>query len=354
MRTTRFSILLSVLLLALILGGCGNQSAGNGGSKGTGNGSATTDSSKEDSTNKITDVRVAAINNTSSHYVYINQLANAINSNSKLQKWTIIETGGIEENHALLERGEADIALTAPATLYQAKHGIGSFKKENKNLRTLWTWVLPPQTMVARKDSGVTTLSDLDGKSIMPGGSGTSTAKIFKTMFENLDINPKYVAGSLDDGVTNMKDGRIVAFGKASPGFVPDATYLQMESSVDLVPVGFSTDEVSKIKETMSYVDFLTVPANTVMSENPEFVTWVAPLMFAANADFSDKLAYDAIKIAIEAKDEIAESYAGTKSVDYIKDTIANSKTATVPLSPGVVDYFEDKGVQVPDELKAK
>lgn len=297
--------------------------------------------------------RLAAINSTSSHYVYVTQVADAINQSST-QRWNVLETGGIADNHVLLEQGEADIAISAPATMYEAVNGLESFEEvgPNDDLRALWTWVLPPQNMVARADAGIEDFGDLDGKPVLPGGTGTSTDTIFRQMFEILDIQPEFLSGSLDDGVTNMQDGRVVAFGKASPGLVPDATYLQMQSSIELTPVGFTPEQVDKISEELPYVDFIEVPADTVVPGAPAFTTWVAPLMFVTQADFSEEDAYAAVKSAAEAQEQISETYKGTESVDYIQDTIENATTAETPLHPGVIRYFEEQGATIPDEVR--
>lgn len=320
----------------LLLGGCG---ANGGGAEGGSGGS----------------YRWAAINSTSSHYVYVTQVADAISQASE-QNWTVLETGGIEENHTLLERDEAQVAISAPATLYQATHGTGTFEDvgPNEDLRVLWTWVIPPQNMVARADADVSSLEDLTGKEVLAGGTGTSTETIFQRMFDILGITPNYVSGSLDDGVEFMQNGRIVAFGKATPGFVPDSTYQQMQSTIDLVPLGFTEQQVNAIKEELPYVSFIQVPADTVIPGAPAFTTWAAPLTNAVRSDFPEEDAYQAVKAAAEAKEEIAEAYQGTKDVDYIDDTIEAALTADTPLHPGVVRYFEEQGAQVPEELIAE
>ena len=297
--------------------------------------------------------RVAAITSTSSHYLYVTQVADAIAGPGN-QSWSVLETGGIADNHVLLERGEADVAISAPATLYEARHGLGTFEEvgSNDDLRVLWTWVVPPQNMVARADAGVTSLEDLNGKSVLPGGTGTSTDTLFREMFDILKIEPKFRSGSLDDGVTSMQDGRVVAFGKASPGLVPDSTYLQMQSSIDLVPVGFSADQVEKIRAELPYVDFGEVPANTVIPGAPEFTTWFAPLAFITTSDFPEEDAYAAVKAASDAQEKIGESYAGTAALDYAEETIAAATTADTKLHPGVIRFFEEQGAEVPDELR--
>jgi TRAP transporter TAXI family solute receptor len=297
--------------------------------------------------------RLAAINSTSSHYIYVTQVTDAINKAGD-QRWNVLETGGIADNHVLLEQGEADVAISAPATMYQAVNGVDSFEDvgPNEELRALWTWVLPPQNMVARADAGVSSFADLEGEPVLAGGTGTSTETIFKTIFEILEVKPKFVSGSLEDGVTNMQDGRVVAFGKASPGLVPDSTYLQMQSSIELAPVGLSQEETEKIKAEVPYLDFIDVPADTVIPGAPEFTTWVAPLMFVTNADFPEEDAYQAVKAAVEAQEQISETYKGTASVDYMEDTIANAVTAETPLHPGALRYFEEQGAEIPEEIR--
>jgi TRAP-type uncharacterized transport system, periplasmic component len=47
--------------------------------------------------------------------------------------------------------------------------------------------------------------------------------------------------------------------------------------------------------------------------------------------------------------DEIEAVYAGVRGVDLVEGTFAY---AAIPLHPGVVRYFEEKGVEVPDNLR--
>lgn len=342
------------IALALIAAGCDTPAEQGGDGDAPEESTEAEDEAGDSGDGEVEEVRLAAITSTSSHYVYVTQVANEISGNSEIQNWSVLETGGIADNHAMLERGEADVIISAPATLYEAVNGVGEFEDvgPQENLRALWTWVIPPQNMVARADAGIEELSDLDGQPVLPGGTGTSTATIFRDMFEILGISPEFLDGSLDDGVTFMTDGTAVAFGKASPGFVPDSTYQQMQSSIDIAPVGFSEDEVGRIQDEMPYVDFVDVPPDTVIEGADGFTTWAAPLVFVTTDDMPEDVAFEAIEAAVGAQDEIAESYTGTADVDYFEDSITTASTGETPLHPGMVSFLEQEGVDVPSEVR--
>lgn len=341
----------TILLAACSGGGTDANVGANGGDAATG---TETEASAPDPAVDSQDVRVGTTQSASAQFVYGTQLSSAINRVSEIQRWNAIETGGSTDNHALLERGEVDVILSIPALLRDAKEGVGAFEEAGPrdDLRLLWTWVHAPQPMVARSDAGVSNVAELDGKPVFPGATGTSTGNIYRDFFEVLDIDPEYVDGSVADAVTYMQDETVVAFGKASAGLAPDSTFLELLASTELTPVGFNSDQTEAILAEYPATTFVEIPPDTVVPGSDSFVTWVIPIPWVTTADFPEDLAYEAIKIATEEQERIAETYPPSGQVDFVTDTIEAAIAGNTPLHPGVVRYFEEQGAEIPDEVR--
>jgi len=86
-----------------------------------------------------------------------------------------VNTGGSVDNIARLRSGETNFGIVQADTLYNATHGLGRFKDQEKfpKLRTVLSLYTETFTILARKDSGIRKLDDLKGKRVNIGNLGS-------------------------------------------------------------------------------------------------------------------------------------------------------------------------------------
>lgn len=261
---------------------------------------------------------------------------------------TIRETGASVDNIRLLSKNQIQMGLVTQDTAFQATHGLGAFKDAKlEKLRTLFIYTHGPQFYMVRKDSGVTSLEQLNGKPFGPGFSGSATESVTMQLFKSLGIEPKWFKGSLADLITAVKDGAIIGFPKGGTPVGLDASFLDIKTTIPITILSFSENQKAKLAKEFPYLVWVNFPDGRIRGVGP-VRTWTVVTSVGATSDLDQTLAYDVIRAAVEHQDELAASYKPVGNANLIEDTLSLS---TVPLSAGSVQYFQEKGVKVPAKL---
>jgi TRAP transporter TAXI family solute receptor len=147
---------------------------------------------------------------------YAVSAAQAINENTDALDVTVVSTGGAVENLHRIARGQIDLGLGTYATIYQAYAGLGNFEgNAMPGLRSLWVHSPATQVWVVREDSGVTTLSQLEGRPFTSGQRGSATEQLAMQILEILGIAPNYQLLAFSDATDAVRDNRSIGYVKA-------------------------------------------------------------------------------------------------------------------------------------------
>jgi len=111
------------------------------------------------------------------YYALGTAMCEAFKRNNPSVACFVKETKGSVENAARLQKGEIQFGILQSDIQFKAISGKGVFKKTGalKNLRALFSTHRETLALVARRDSGIQTLSDLPGKAINIGALTTGT-----------------------------------------------------------------------------------------------------------------------------------------------------------------------------------
>lgn len=298
------------------------------------------------------DVIAGTTSSRSSFFAYYATTAKLLTEAKSPVRLTVSETGGIEENLARMSKGEFNVGLMAMRLLNEAYNGVGKNweGKAQKHQRLLYVFMIAPQAFMVRKDSGVNTVQDLNGKKWSPGHRGSGSEKATMQIMEVLGIKPDYYRGAMADIVRSIKNGETIGFSKGLPGPVLDATMLDIQTNHPIQIIGFSDAEVAKLKK-----DFPSLPHLKLSKELANMPTeqnsWAFVVAASALADLHDDAAYWLTKIAVEKREEIAKAFKAAAGTDPLEATL---EKATVPLHPGAIRYFRERGKTVPAHLIPK
>ena len=288
----------------------------------------------------------------SSFFAYYATTAKLLTQANAPVRLTVSETGGIEENLARMSKKEFDVGLMAMRLVNEAYNGVGKNweGKPQTHQRLLHVFMIAPQAFMVRKDSGVNTVQDLNGKKWSPGHRGSGSEKATMQIMEVLGVKPDYYRGAMPDIVRAIKNGEIIGFSKGLPGYTLDATMLDIQTNHPIQIIGFSNAETTKLKKDFESLPHLTLPAklaNMPQDQN----SWAFVVCASALADLADDAAYWLTKIAIEERTEIAKAFKAAAATDPLEATLDK---ATIPLHPGAIRYFRERGKTVPDRLVPK
>lgn len=275
------------------------------------------------------------------------EMAKIWNESVPAAEVTAITTGGTGDNITKLGFKQVQLGFAVSGVAFYAANGTGDYKTQGKQTALRGVLALHPNVvhMVVRKDSGIKSLKDLNGKSWAPGARGSAT-----------EVNTREMAGvfGIDSGsdmkgfylgynetVENMKSGKIdgatlsAGIGGAA---VKDALALGGWEILSL-----TQDEVDAIvKEYPAYFP-ITIPAGSYAGQTAPILTVAQSSILLAREDLSEDTVYQMTKSFYENLGRLQEKVSAAKAIT--KENGLKGITGVVPLHAGAEKYFREAGV---------
>ncbi|WP_018924908.1 TAXI family TRAP transporter solute-binding subunit [Salsuginibacillus kocurii] len=260
-------------------------------------------------------------------------------------------TAGSPQNINYLHSDDAQIGIVQNGVALQAWEGTGDFEEPMQDMRA-FSYLYPNLAyFVVRADSGIETLQDLEGTEVAPGPVGSGTEVNAREILEEAGIyyeneenaSPNYMdnAESATALVDNHVDMTYIA------GGIPHASVTEMTTSIDvnILPVEGEVQE-RVIEEYEWYFDH-TIPGGTYDGLDDDIESVAVANMLIGQADTPDDVVYDMLDTMYENTDRLKSNFEGAS--EFTPEDGMDG--VTIPLHPGAVEYFEDQGVEVPEEL---
>ncbi|HCJ29665.1 MAG TPA: TRAP transporter substrate-binding protein [Pseudomonas sp.] len=292
-------------------------------------------------------ILIGATSTSSSQYGYYVAVSQIINKLPDLRS-SVVETGATVDNLRRILRDQIDFGLVTTNVGYHAYKGEGEFTKRKVDNRLLWVYSMAPQNVVVRKDAGVSSLAELDGKRFNPGITGSATEATTVAVMEALGIEPNYSRGSTTDVVAAVKDNRAIGYVKSGVGNKLDGSSMDIATFTPIGVLSLTDEQASTIREKMPDISVTQVPAGAAEGV-PAYQTWAFGLAVHARPGLDEETAYQIVKAVMENPEPQINALSNLKDVDIAELTM---EAGTVPLHPGAARYFEEKGIQIPDRLK--
>lgn len=275
-------------------------------------------------------------------------LAKAINQNQKKVFLNVVETGATIDNLKRTYRGEMDIGNCTIDSVARAFYGRGEFKETRiPDLRLLFLYEEMPHTVFARQDSGVKSLTELNGKKFSAGITGSATESLARRLFEVLEIKPNWYPGNVSGLVEAVKNNRIVGFVKSG---APDASVLDIAflNPLRLLPV--TAEFINKANKLFpGEYSAGIVAAGAYPGQNepvPTFSFWVG---FYCTKKISEEEAYTMVKALWDGRQSVIKAYPRAKLLNSMPEITA--KYSSIPLHSGTIRFIRESGIKVPDSL---
>lgn len=339
---SRFMFVFMVILSMILVLGCAQSSSHNN------NSAAGEESDNQPATKKNKQLSVGTTNKSSGYYAYYGGLTKAVMEHAPHLQLTIIETGATNDNITRMAKGQVDFALGVMDGVYEAYAGISKWEDDpHPELRNLFTFAENAMFYVVREDSGVSKFADLEGKEFNAGIRGSTTEAQLKMVLGALGITPEFNAGSLDDAVNAVKDNHIVGLSKSGSRTTKDATLMDLELSGKLHLLGFTDEEVKKMKAEFPWITTTIIPKGIYDWQEEEVTTISQQIINFASSKLPMEVGYELTKAGFEGKKHQEEAYKAISTMDYMELTLKSP----IPLHAGTVKYLKEQGVDVPEEL---
>jgi|GEM_PF-570358 len=257
--------------------------------------------------------------------------------------FTLEATQGFVDNAKKIHSGYGDMGVVSSSDALKILKGEAPFDSPGKKVYSVVP-LLPPTYfhVLVPADSGINSLSDLHGKRVSVLTRGSLTEKLATNVFEALGIEVQPVYLTHTDAAVALSKGEIDA--AATTTFA--AQYKDLALSKQLRVLSLTDEEAQKIKEALPYAnikeyDFAQQYEGANVAKVP--VVWT---LIVAREDLPEDFVYEFVKAVYENKEEIAASYAPAKELD--PEMVLE---APVPLHPGVVKYYQEIGISIPENL---
>jgi len=217
---------------------------------------------------------------------------------------TVVETGGTNDNFKGMERGDLQFGQASDGNTYMAQTGTGMYEgKLLKEPRMLIVANPLAYIVAVTEESGVTKLSDLNGKKFSPGLKGSVSEMIYYIALEAFGIKPEFVPASTADTVEAMKDRRIVGFAKATSTTAPDSAIQDVATSRKVRIIGFNAEERKKFKEVLPVYNFFTVKGS-IYNQEEDIIAPGEHFGISVSASLPEEVVYKIFKTLYENRDQ--------------------------------------------------
>ncbi|WP_249869276.1 TAXI family TRAP transporter solute-binding subunit [Oceanobacillus saliphilus] len=257
-------------------------------------------------------------------------------------------TGGPVHNIQLLDQGDIQLGMVTEGPLYEGYNASGDWaEKEYKDIRVIFPMYNTPFNWWSLASTGVTSIEEHAGERVGVGPAGGTPGTYNPLIYKTLGIETRdQVQAGASDMVSQMLDGQLEHIGFSAG--IPISAVVEVETQKDINIYGIDGENRKKVIEELPYFQEFVIPDGTYQQQEGDIET-IAQFNFGvvqkeANIDF----VYDFVKMYHENIDQMINTHA---SAEEAKDPEAILKNTQFPLHPGAIRYYEEIGIDIPEEL---
>lgn len=283
----------------------------------------------------------------SSYYQMGVELAEAMKAGTKGAIIVTVEEsqGSVQNVMEARARGGDYVFTTPPALVGLAQGGKAMFEGKGDpkfdEIRALFP--IPSLTMhfVMSKDSGVTDITGLEGKTILlgKGSFGATEGEKYLDLFGMAD-KVTIADAELSNAVAALKNGQIDGF--VTAGSWPAPNVIEAAASTPVTVLSMSAEQIAQTKRTT-----LTIPAGTYAGQDADINTTSLPVVAYTTTAMGDEAAYALTKTFWESKARLGEN---AKWWNGVNEGLMANIAGTI--HPGAQRYYAEAGIALTDAQK--
>lgn len=254
-------------------------------------------------------------------------------------------SAGSIENLRKVNKGKSDFGVVYSGHVFLGREGRLK-NDENKYEDVLAVSYLygAPAQLVVRKDSGITSVKDLEGKKVGVGNAGSGAFANCELFFTHMGVWDKIERNAMgyNDAAGAFGNNQLDAFWLFT-AFPSGAVIMAAQTNeIELVDLGKDAEESGFYTE-YPYFGQLTVPSGTYKGVDKDTPSFQDSALWVANAGVSDDIVYDLLtKIYTD------------EGLAYMKEQKKTFKEMAVetgingivtPLHPGAEKFWKEKGL---------
>lgn len=292
----------------------------------------------------LTNITLATGGSSGTYYAVGGVLASMLQNTGGI-KTDVVSTGASKDNVQGITDGLYNMAILQGDVLSYAHTGADMFEGAVEET-SLWVAGIYNETVQIIATPDITDVSQLKGKAVCVGDAGSGTEfnarqvlEAYGLTFNDIDAQN----GSFQDGVDNLKDGKIsAAFTVAG---APTTAIVDLAASGTPFNLVSLTDEA--VKTITTDYPFLVqdnLPGDTYDGHPDETVCVAVKAVLVASEDLDEDTVYAATKTMFENLEPLT---AGHPKFGYLS-TDSALDGASVAVHPGAARYYQEIGVALP------
>jgi uncharacterized protein len=252
------------------------------------------------------------------------------------------ETEGPSENIRLIEAGEAQIGFVTMGAALEGWTGTGDWTggRQFRAIRAIFPMYDTPFHFVARRESGISTIAGLAGRTVGVGPQGGTAATYIPRMLPRLGIQARLVHGAWADLAARLQRGEIDALAVASGVPFPAIAELEAQRAITYLPL--EGDAVALLRLAVPELTSTVIPAGTYPSLRRPYETVGIYNFAVAHRDLPTDFVYQVVRIVFDFHAEMMEAHpaaAATVAANFVHNTL-------LPWHPGAARYYENRAVR--------
>jgi len=259
---------------------------------------------------------------------------------------SVESTGGSIYNINTIRAGELEFGVAQSDWQYHAFHGTSKFEEAGafEDLRAVFSVHAEPVTILARRDAGITNITDLPGKRFNIGNPGSGTLGTWEVIEEAMgwtrgdlalaaQMKSSETPGALCD---NSIDGYFWLVGH------PSGVTQETVASCDAVIVPAVSPEITALVEANDYYRTATIPGGMYPGNPDDIQTFGVGATFVTSAAVSDDAVYAVAMAVLGNLDDFRKLHPAFANL-VAEEMIADSLSA--PLHPGAIRAYQELGL---------
>ncbi|MCL7940328.1 TAXI family TRAP transporter solute-binding subunit [Halomonas sp. ATCH28] len=253
-------------------------------------------------------------------------------------------TGGSVANINGIKSGQLDMGVVQSDVQYQAYNGTGNFEGDAyEDLRAVFRVHGEPLTLLARADSGIETLDDLEGKRVNIGNPGSGQRNTMEVVMEakGWTKDTFSLASQLDAAeqaaalADNNVDAMVYVVGHPN-GSIQEAT-----TTVDARLIPLNDEAIDGIVEEFPYYSKSVIPGGLYKGNDEDVETFGVAATFVTTAEADEEIVYQTVKAIFDNFDRFKQLHPAFENLDQ-EEMVTMGLSA--PLHDGAARYYREQG----------
>ncbi len=271
-----------------------------------------------------------------------------VNKNRKKHgvRCTVESTGGSVYNLNAIRSGELDMGIVQSDWQFHAYKGTSKFADQGpySDLRAVFSVHPEAFTVVARRDAGVKTFTDLKGKRVNIGNPGSGQRATMEVLLNAMgwsvkdfglasELKPAEQAQALCD---NKVDAIVYVVGHPN-GSIQEAT-----TACDTVVVPVTGAGVDKLVKENPYYAVAVIPGGMYKGNPADVSTFGVKATLVSSARVDNETMYQVVKAVFDNLKDLKGLH---PAFGYLNAKGMVSQGNSAPIHPGALRYYREKGL---------